>query len=422
MGAYVHLWVLEGLLRKAVPALNEVLYFGRDGLAIVAIFVAVVSGRLGRAQTPGVILGFLVLLWSCISAMLGAESIGVWLVGVRSYIAPILFVFLYSICGTDGHRRKIHMAVLFYLPVEAMVVIAQVTSPATSFWNLQTSGEEAHFLNDGIARASGTFSAPAGLFGFILLAVAIAFASVASSVGRERLIAWLGIISAFGIGSLSGSRGTVAVLAVLICGFLVWVALNGTLQRFVLIGFIALTAIGLMHFISVAFPEVLDAFGSRIEDASQHEDTFARIAFTIWGFLDGLNSFFGAGAGHNSQAGIAVGSQGPWIENESLRWVSELGAFGLLLALVRIFCAVMLLIGCFLRATVISPQRFMIALGLAVVLFQGTITQNPSSQGAFSIMLALFFASGGRIGDTDAGVTRPVQPVFRAQKWVRKPT
>lgn len=397
---YVHLWILEGFARKTIPGANEILYFGRDGLAVLAIVVAVAYGRLRNAQLAGLALAMLIVLWTCLIALSGAESPSVWVVGVRSYIAPLLFVFLFSLSGTAQLMRSIRAAILIQLPVQALVVVVQVTTPADSVWNRMTTGEEAYFLNDGIARASGTFSAPAGLLGFVLLAVALALASIVSSVGRQRWLSGLGLISAIVIGSLSGSRGTVLVLVLLVCGFLFWILTNGTIGRFLLVVFIGLGSAGLFFVISASLPEVVEAFSNRVQDASQHEDTASRIAFTLLGFVDGLDSFLGAGAGTNSQAGMALGADGPWIENESLRWVTELGVLGLALALFRLGCAVRVLCACIFKSSKLSPFRFMLGVALSIVLVQGTITQNPSSQGAFSILLALFLWGGDASCDT----------------------
>jgi hypothetical protein len=182
----------------------------------------------------------------------------------------------------------------------------------------------------------------------------------------------------------------VLTLALLVCGFLYWVLTNGTIGRFLLVVFIALGATSLFVLISVSFPEVVAAFGNRVEDAAQSEDTAGRIGFTLLGFMDGLDSFLGAGAGHNSQAGMAVGAGGPWIENESLRWVSELGVLGLVVAIVRLCVGLKVLGECLLKSNSLTPRRFMLGVALVIVLLQGTITQNPSAQGAFSILVALF--------------------------------
>lgn len=399
---YVHLWILEGLLRKLVPGANEILYFSRDGLAIVAVVLAISYGRLRAGHFLGLSLAGLIIVWTCLGALSGSDAAGVWIVGVRSYIAPLLFVFLISLSGSFELIRSIRAIILFQLPLQALVVIAQVTSPANSIWNLQTTGEEAHFLNDGIARASGTFSAPAGLLGYIVLAVALALAALVSSSGKDKWIAAAGLIAALCIGSLSGSRGAVLTLGLLVCGFIYWILANGTFGRFLLVVFIAFGAAGVFVLISASFPEVVAAFGNRVQDAAQSENTVVRIGYTLFGFFGGLDSILGSGAGQNSQAGIAVGASGPWIENESLRWVSELGILGLGLALVRLFFGFKLLGECLFRVASLTPHRYMLGVASVVVLLQGTISQNPSAQGAFSILVALFLWSNA-LGPAEAG-------------------
>src|SRR5688500_18426961 len=89
---YVYLWILEGFARKTIPGANEILYFGRDGLAVLAIVVAIAYGRLRNAHLAGLAFAMLIVLWTCLGALSGAESPSVWVVGVRSYIAPLLFV------------------------------------------------------------------------------------------------------------------------------------------------------------------------------------------------------------------------------------------------------------------------------------------------------------------------------------------
>ncbi|GLY15733.1 hypothetical protein Kisp01_27480 [Kineosporia sp. NBRC 101677] len=42
-----------------------------------------------------------------------------------------------------------------------------------------------------------------------------------------------------------------------------------------------------------------------------------------------------SGAGVNSQAGIQLGSNQEWVENEGMRWVRELGILGFMLMIAR---------------------------------------------------------------------------------------
>ncbi|WP_345035389.1 hypothetical protein [Arthrobacter methylotrophus] len=381
---------MEGLLRKLVPAANYFLYFSRDALALVAIVAFVLRNGTDRKHGPKILFVLALVLWTCVAALPGTDSLSVWVVGIRSYVAPVLFIGLCSLLPEARQLRRIRSTIAMYLPVQAVVVIAQVTSPADSVWNRQISGEEAHFLNEGIARASGTFSAPAGLFGFFLVAVALCLGLLLGGESRDRWTSLLGIFSAVVIVTLAGSRGILTLLLILVLSIFFWLLTNATFSRFILVILIMVGSVLLFISIVLALPQVVDAFNGRLQDASQNEDTLGRLIFTAFGFLGGLGSFFGAGAGHNSQAGIAVGAAGPWIENETIGWVTELGVFGLLLAFLRLIVAARMLLVSFLQSSKTSAVRFMFGIAIVLILVQGTITQNPSSQGAFSILVALY--------------------------------
>lgn len=401
---YVHLWVLEGAARKWIPGLDAILYVARDALLIAAIiFFGIIKLRGRRSGWWFWSLSLFLAVLAGIQVIAGVTSLQVAIVGMRSYVAPLLLIYVvwrYQVQVAERAARIIS----YYAVLELLIIVLQVISPANAAVNLQIGGEEAHFINSGVVRASGTFSSPAGLTLFLSLAAATSVYLVAGSAPRGRRAAWFALMcTVLGV-ALAGSRGAVLAVA-LVLAFFVWYAVSGQVRGGVakVITLSILVAL-LGGAASIAFSNVVDSFLTRFEMASQQEDSNARLLSQAFGFLSYPVSPLGEGIGARSQAGISAGSGLQWLEIESEKWVGELGFSGLVLVMMKLT-----VVGGYLVSLVWQPSRHdllrvMAAGALFPVLLWGQVTQFPTAQGFVGISLMLMFAP--RLG-SDRNGPRP---------------
>ena len=184
---YMHLWVLEGAIRKWIPGSEQIMYVARDALLIGAI-VMLGLGSARRARSAPMFWGATLFLGVLISVqvMLGRTSLPIAAIGLRSYFAPLLLAYVVWCYPVRSLWQRIMIIVAAYAPIQAAVTIAQVLSPARSIINKQVGSDTAYFVNDGIVRASGTYSAPSGLTLYVPLALAASLYLVYNSPKKMR--------------------------------------------------------------------------------------------------------------------------------------------------------------------------------------------------------------------------------------------
>lgn len=377
--AYTHFWVIEGAIRKWVPGLDSVLYIARDAILVLGlIFLGLSTARAARSAWALWFAAFGLLILASAHIVAGLVPLPVGVLGMRSYVAPMLLVYLLWRYKSVGAWRKVCGVVAAYVPVEAALTLVQVISPPNSWVNLQTAGEAASFVNAGVVRASGSFTAPAGLSLYVPLALAACLV-----VAQSKTRPWAGYGGALlvvTIALLGGSRNSlIAALIVLTAyvflqfarGYRGWGASAGIL---ILIGSAVIIVVS-------SVPVVLQSFLTRFEDASRSENSLERVLNQMLGFMARSPSLLGEGIGANSQAGISSGSGAEWIETETVRWVAELGVIGVVLGLARLLGLVVLLgflVSGRVRGDVIT---WMLCAALIPVIAYGQITQTPTSQG-----------------------------------------
>lgn len=395
---YVHLWILEGAFRKWIPQLDSAFYFARDGILILGIAVVfVLYGPPTYRRWVSYILWALVSVWAILLAIQVTQldvPILVGVAGVRNYIAPILLPILVARDGFGSLVPRLFRTIALYGPVQAALTLVQVSSPRTAWINIQTGGDEAFFTTaGGIVRASGTFSAPAGL---ILFATLCLIAGLVITSGKSEVSPWLGwlaIVSAIVLIAIGGSRGAVFAAAfVLVAWFCHTAIVMRPRQVLVMVAVFAVgTAAGWA--VINAVPAVFDAFVMRFVNASQDENTVQRLGRAVFGFNDQPIPFLGGGAGIYSSIGIALGSGKSWIEVDSTRWVAELGFVGFALAWLRVLLAAALAASIVLGSRRSPLSSSLSAAGLIQVLLFGSITTQPSTQGYFGILLVIFLST-----------------------------
>jgi hypothetical protein len=395
---YVDLWVVEGAIRKWIaPGASNALYLARDVLA-VTVLVAVWSGSTtGRQRTLAyktlaacfLITGILLAL-----TLPGREPLPLAALGVSNYLAPILGFGLIS-CGLAADpaaswalMRRIRSWVL----VEVVLVVLQTLAPADSFLNHTVNGDQPNLTtSEGIVRATGTFTAPIGLSGYVALAVAVQLALLLPRQARPGLLDWVCLACALVVMGVSGSRlllleAALPAAVVLLC--LVAPAASRARALIILVA-------GVVVFLAVQtfLPTVLNAFATRISVAQQTQDPVARLVETVMGFWGQLASKVGDGPGSHSSASAQLIGADAWVEDEGSRWVAELGVVGFVANVVRQVVGFVLLAFAF-----VAPFRGKIvhaclaALAVAVVFVTGSPTAQPSVQGLAAVVLALLVA------------------------------
>lgn len=393
---YVDLWVLEGAIRKWVPGTDSILYIARDAFT-TGILVSVLLARRRRSRPTWWFwaLSLLLLMIGVAHTWANLTTASVMLVGLRSYLAPLLPVVLLALVPDAVDLPRLSRRILFYMPLQVVLASLQVTTSVGSFWNAQVNGEDTRFENLGISRVTGTFSAPLGFQSFVLIALAL---SIAVLVDRQssRTLAILAATSAVIGVAISGSRGTVFGAAVILLVLLYFCAAARDSRSLKIVFVVGVLISAVAIAVQVFFKQVLNALFYRFETASAAENTGARLLESALGFVDDIVNPFGVGIGVHSQAGIALGSPGPWIESDPERWVAELGVVGLIMALVAKATAVWLIV-----RLITAPRTFSAAHALLVavatpILLVGQITVSPSAQAAFGVTVALILLSRPR--------------------------
>lgn len=411
--AYVVLWILEGAIRKWVPGFDQLFYVARDGFLILAM--AYVNLAYPRRLSANFIFWPLVLalfVLTTVQVIVGDVSMTVAGIGFRAYIAPALLLYVVWRYRPKSLAKRMSFAIMALAPMEAFLSIIQVGLPAASWINKQVGEEQTNFVNfGGIVRATGTFTAPSGLTAYIPLCLAVALAVFLRATGRLRVLSGVAILSALTMAGIGGSRGAILAVGIVLAVFVLQqIALSdwqSVKQLVSLSSVLVATLIGLQ----ILLPEVITSLLTRFQTASASEDSTARLLEQTFGFLWMKFDFLGAGSGANSSAGVGLGSSRQWFETDTQKWVSELGIFGYVAALGR------LALGAVLLATVVRGIRRMSTTTLLVLavwipaILYGGITQNPTFQGAASIMSVLVFLTWNDRSQASPHLIQPARPV-----------
>ncbi|WP_136585344.1 hypothetical protein [Microbacterium hydrothermale] len=281
-------------------------------------------------------------------------------------------------------------AILLWLPVQLVLGGIQGVLPPSSPINREISGEESRFVQGGVVRITGTFTAPSGLTNYLIVAFAVLIAALVAGMFVRRSLAALLLLMAITTVAISGSRGAVLGVSLVLLSAVLHSALTRPGLTVRLTSTIALVAGASWLAATSFFPQVVKAFADRFAAADRVEDTGGRLLGQTLGFLSPENfSLFGSGVGGTSIVGIALGSGQSWVEIESIRWVVELGILGLLFASLRLLCGLGLIVAIFAFPWRFSPVFVALSAVIAPTLVFGTIGQNPSYQGSFAITLAM---------------------------------
>lgn len=398
---YVAVWILEGAARKWLPGASLAGYVGHDVIALVAL--AVIMTRPAPApRRPAwvLLLLFSFFLWGFMQlvATTGAGRPSVFLIGIRSYVGPILLPIISVYGGPSIARlRLMAAALLFAAPLELLISVLQVISPASALINLQVGGAETDFVNAGdVVRASGTFSSPSGLTAYLTLAACAGLAYSLSSRRSIRAVAFASVLCTLSVTLIGGSRGSVLQVSVVVAVFVLHLLVSRGARGFANVVLALVVFAGALYSVSAALPAVIDSFSVRIAQASASEDSFARLLQTAFGALESPPPLLGSGFGTHSNAGILVGSGSAWVEDDGFRWVAELGFFGYGLVLLRLVVALACAWFTFEAISARAPASAVLArlacACLAETSLIGSVNENPTLEAAFGISAALVLA------------------------------
>lgn len=389
LAGYVVLWVVEGAFRKWVPGANLIFYVARDAYAVLALVWLASMRSAGVRRLPWWVLAAVGLIggWLGLQYLQAdAPTSTILLFGLRSYVAPFLFAVLCFKYGTLRSFDRYSAVLAATVPLEFALTVLQVLSPPDAAVNVQVGGTPNAFVNGGeVVRATGTFSAPLGFTVYLLLALLVALSWTVRP--ERRVVGWVLVGGVLGTVALSGSRGAVLNSFLLIVAYLLYSLAQGTWRSVGrVVALCVLLAVALVA-VQLVLPDVLQAFLTRFDDANSAEDSSTRITGWFADYLSQSPTQLGEGMGVRSNAGIALGSSGDWIENDSLRWVAELGLLGYVLALVRSVAAVALTVVAIVRLQRDSVALTLLRFAVVILLTFGAVNETPMNEGGFGILL-----------------------------------
>jgi hypothetical protein len=363
---YVMFWMLivEGSIRKwAVPQFSAYVYFMRDPVCLLAYFYALRGGYFSPVHP---LLGF----GLGIAAVASAFSIAYLVVGDSQY-TPILaaygfrnyFFYLplaFVIARTFRYDdiRRIAMFSMLAICIATPIAILQSTSPPNSVLNAGSSADpDFQFHNLAISgervRPAGTFTSVMGMTQLSVCTVALVMWAWSSSRRPRPVNIWIVRVALIALAAsiaISGSR-TAFVHASLVIGVGVVIApfLRGAANKIKTL-VLPLVAVFLFAILfPLVFPDALDAFVARWNNAAATESRFALGWFgrAFHGFYDFSRLFddmplFGHGIGTAGNGAVNMGVKFNGVsvlklaEEDWSRHVIELGpVLGLVFILFR---------------------------------------------------------------------------------------
>gem|GEM_PF-6326492 len=385
--AYVVLWVLEGAVRKWVPGMDLAFYLVRDamlGLAALSFFVAGAPRRRHPWWTVFWAVALTLGTHGSIAAILGTVDPLTLAIGLRAYVGWLLLLAFAATYATRRSLASVSDAVAVLALVNLPLALLQVQSSGEAWINRVTAGDDNGWLNAGeVVRATGTFSAPAGLTSFVPVALALSLAALVAGT-RRRALHVASLVSVALITAVSGSRGIVLAVAVVMAVFVYLQLRRLSFRSFLtLVATVGFAVLG-TYIASIAAASAIEAFQTRVEQAAAVEDTGGRLWDAIAGFAWHDFALLGSGAGAHTSVGVQrLGSV--WVEVEKHRYAAELGVLGYALGAAALAAALVCLWHIAVHARTAPPARTLALAAIAPILLFGSPTQQPSTQAGFAV-------------------------------------
>ncbi len=345
------LLILEGAIRKWVfPGAQDLVYFAKD-----VFFLGAYLGwfqerpRLARLRVPALPMLFMALGLAAAYGLLQVfnprlPNFLVGILGFKAYFfyVPLLFV-VPAAFRTEGELvRFLRRYVLLAIPL-GLLAAAQFVSPGSSALNTyaRTNAETFYATTFGSSthvRVTATFSYITGYTSYLLATAILILALLGASRWRVKSNLFIfGALAAILLGMLmSGSRGPILMLALLMPIYLWLVLLRGGGGAVVGRLLLAMTLVG--AFVSYTGGEAVDAFYGRAIGGTDVPGRMVSPFLQPKVLLPDAGLFgFGIGATHQTAAAVTPGvipyswTRGIVVEGETGRVMLELGAFGFVL-------------------------------------------------------------------------------------------
>lgn len=331
LSGFLYAVFLQGAARKWVlPGASDVLYLLRDPLILYGCLSASAHGRRSVRRAAGALAALMLLLltWAAAQILWVGAAPTVTIVGLRGYlVAPATLLALSVWLSRVDYRAVIpHLAALTVAQVP--IAALQNLSPRGALINrlLAENGSDNLGLTAASVRATGTFTSNAGLTAILITMLGIGVVTYYN----DRTLASRVLVAAALTGiSLAGSRGALAGGILVLAGaFIVPGHLRGGQSR-VRRGALIVSLVAVVTFTTMSFaPDYVKNLRQRVTTAGMQEDTSARLAGQLFGWVGAYKdaSVLGGGLGGAGNFALAVDSRTDWVETELDRMVYEAGS------------------------------------------------------------------------------------------------
>lgn len=331
--AYLALWVIEGALRKWIfPGLATPLLVVRDPLLLLLYAMAMAKGVFPRGA-------FILWIAGIGAAALALSLVGsnapllVQIYGFRADFLHLPLIFLIPNIFDRDDLRKVGLYTLLVAVPMAFLVLLQFTAGTGSRLNVGAGGEGTMLdAAYGHIRPSGTFSFGNGLGNYTGLVAAFCVYSLLKKNSFPRLV-WVASIPALAIMILlSGSRGAVGLVVVVLSTVLLISLIRprflAPALKIVGLGGLGATVVGSF----AVFRSGMEIFAYRFGDAADVREGFVDRFFGMFLApfqLFGVVDLYGVGLGMGTNVGAGLLFEGHrkflYAENELGRVMFESG-------------------------------------------------------------------------------------------------
>jgi hypothetical protein len=433
---YFLLLIVEGALRKwVVPQLSAPLLVVRDPVGLLIIWEAYRTRKWPNRWTVAIILLSLLIVGLFTVQVIAGDSLIGELYGLRTYLLPfpVLFIMGENLDAED--LRRMGVATLWLLLPIVAIEVGQYLTPPNSFLNAGAyrGAEQISFISGLSVRASGTFSFVIGAVEYDVLAAAFIFYGMIREGYAKKWLLWAAAFALLLSVPLTGSRGTVIQLAVL----LACVALSAAMgvSQFAKTLRIILP-LAILIFLATRLPVFSNAMsdlGERFQletNAGQVEQSAGRsnenfVIFRLFTpMIDTIEdpkftrSWMGIGMGRGANAVQALpgAPQGGAGETEFQREFREMGPIaGMLFPIFKLLLGIVIFGQALARAREGEPLALLLV-PLAVVWLFFAQLEEPTEQG-FVVIGAAFCIAAAKLPARVAArvptlIQRPRPPMY----------
>ena len=341
-------WIYIGFFRNIIPQISTPLYFVNDLIVLVIFFKFFPRDIHLRHILSWLILASLII-FQFFSFLLGNVNLIGFVQGINLYcLGMILFV---STVNNDLNVRAINFTSIIEFSMIPNFILAVLQVPLKIPYFQKSTLSDLEHLNsaDGYIRAYGTFTSTAGF----TLYLSVVFAYCLANLNRVSQFKGIFLqLVALSMLAMSQSR---TALVIVVFQYMIYALISkrapygfslrpfSKLAKKVKLGrlLVLLTA-----FLFFALPNTLTAFSNRISQASQNENSIARLFEQQFSWLNYLDyALVGDGLGSHTIGVVGYLNYSQlWIEKDLERILAESGVIlGLMIVAFRFWWAIILL-------------------------------------------------------------------------------